>query len=604
MRRLFTLLVLLVAAALPFMSASATGSTTLFNDVNSDAYGLRVTFTEPVSIARMGEGFARWEAEENGKTIVFFEGKIGIWGNFFFFWEPENAEVMSHHWLLQAPSYEPAISSLGPDSENVGGQDALSVVYLDVPKLRPTPQGCFDCKTYALISVMRYYGDDASFEDICALFGGPPKGNFTHEEDIAFCRKIFDYAERRGFTVETHLWHIDAIIKEVARGRPVIANYRIGQYPSEPGVVKGFDEGHVWTYGVQEALHRPGVDVVYTMEQLEGLLDMGSRNYGPTGGYVPHIWRRPFNCWLVYRDAVPKIGHELPSDIGVAGTIRWSGSLKSGFAKEIEITIYDEDYISWENGKATTRFAVTFDRSLGWGSVIQNFANKKNWSLPGRFFEEVRVSLEISESGVGWRGTVTIVPCASMHYLSVLQPPQPDCPNITVLALVDDEAHGSTSSPQESEVPATIRNTPECDGKAGSDWETPMLVSTDALGDASHPAGDITALYLRTDETYLHVQLALAAAAQPSIRYSVNLHPAGSSECYSLHAGGEGMHGPRGFICEIEYAIGEVVEFAVPLDVLRELGLTVFNVSADSRAFGASWADRYDDIQQKDFRLD
>ena len=123
----------------------------------------------------------------------------------------------------------------------------------------------------------------------------------------------------------------------------------------------------------------------------------------------------------------------------VPATIRWLSPLRSGVSEEIEITIYDEDYISWENGKVTARFAVVFDRSLGWGSVIQNFANKRNWSLPGRFFEEVQVSLEISESGVGWRGTVTIVPCTSMHYLSVLQPPQPDCPNITVRALVDDE---------------------------------------------------------------------------------------------------------------------------------------------------------------------
>ena len=167
-----------------------------------------------------------------------------------------------------------------------------------------------------------------------------------------------------------------------------------------------------------------------------------------------------------------------------------------------------------------------------------------------------------------------------------------------------DKAHGQTTPlGTRAESPGS-RNTLGCDGQVGSEWATPILVSTDDLGDAPHPAEDIIALYVRTDETYLHVRLDLAAAAQPSIRYSVNLHPAGSSECYSLHAGGEGMHGPSGSICQIEYAIGEVVEFAVRLDVLDDLGLSVFDISADSRAFGTGWLDRYDDIQRREFRLD
>lgn len=439
MRRLFTLLVLLVAAALPFMPASATGSTTLFNDMDSDAYGLRVTFTEFVSIVRAGEGFVRWEAEENGKTIVFFEGKIGIWEDFFFFWEPGNAEIMSHHWLLEAPSYEPAISSLGPDSEDVGGQDAPSMVYLDVPKLQPTPRECLDCKTYALISVMRYYGDETTFDDVCEVVGSPPGPEVgERENEIEFQRGLVSLARQRGFTFEVQLWDLDRILEEVKRGRPVIVCHSIGGHPSEPGVVKGTDGEHVWVYGVWEALHQPGVDFVYTLEEFESRVCPADNLWSE--GYSA-IWPRPHNCRMVHRDPIPEVGHMLPSsqESEVPATIRWLSPLRSGVSEEIEITIYDEDYISWEDGKATARFAVVFDRSLGWGSVIQNFANKRNWSLPGRFFEEVQVSLEISESGVGWRGTVTIVPCTSMHYLSVLQPPQPDCPNITVRALVDDE---------------------------------------------------------------------------------------------------------------------------------------------------------------------
>ena len=126
-----------------------------------------------------------------------------------------------------------------------------------------------------------------------------------------------------------------------------------------------------------------------------------------------------------------------PQESEVAATIDWSGPLRSGVPKEIEITIHDEDYISWENGTATTRFAVASYDSLGWGSVIQGFADKTNWSLPSRFFEEVQVPLAMS--GVGWCGVVTIVPDTSMRYLSVLQPPQPNCPLVSVWATVDGE---------------------------------------------------------------------------------------------------------------------------------------------------------------------
>jgi len=143
-----------------------------------------------------------------------------------------------------------------------------------------------------------------------------------------------------------------------------------------------------------------------------------------------------------------------------------------------------------------------------------------------------------------------------------------------------------------------------CDGQLGNEWGDPMLTTTDVSGDAPGPAEDIVGLSVRTDGKYVHVRLDTRGTPQPSVRYSVNLHPVGSSESYSLHAGGEGMWGPNGFLCQIHYAIGDVVEFAVPLDVLSDLGLLAFYVSADSRAFGTGWTDRYDDIPRKMLRLE
>lgn len=96
-------LMVLGFAVLSTLEASA-GSTSLFNDTGATAYGLRVTFDRPVTIVRIGERFTEWTTEDEGSTILFQDGEIPPWGDFYFFWEPAEATLISQAWVLVPPT--------------------------------------------------------------------------------------------------------------------------------------------------------------------------------------------------------------------------------------------------------------------------------------------------------------------------------------------------------------------------------------------------------------------------------------------------------------------------------------------------------------------
>lgn len=99
-------LLFMLSAALPSTGIATTGSTVLFNDTDSEVYGLRVIFDQPVTITQMGMAFSSWVAEEDGSIITFGNGSLEVWEDFYFNWEPEEASLVSHEWLLEAPALE------------------------------------------------------------------------------------------------------------------------------------------------------------------------------------------------------------------------------------------------------------------------------------------------------------------------------------------------------------------------------------------------------------------------------------------------------------------------------------------------------------------
>ena len=106
MRRILVVLILLAGVALPSILVTATGSSTLFNDTGLEVYGLQVVFDQPVKITRMGEAFANWADEQDGAALLFGNGSVGVWEDFYFFWEPKEATLLSYDWLLQAPALD------------------------------------------------------------------------------------------------------------------------------------------------------------------------------------------------------------------------------------------------------------------------------------------------------------------------------------------------------------------------------------------------------------------------------------------------------------------------------------------------------------------
>ena len=85
-------------------SLLAGSSTTLFNDAGQEVYGLRVVFDRPATITEMGYAFGMWSVGENNQTIVFSEGTVNVWGDFWFFWEPSDAQMESLEWLTERPA--------------------------------------------------------------------------------------------------------------------------------------------------------------------------------------------------------------------------------------------------------------------------------------------------------------------------------------------------------------------------------------------------------------------------------------------------------------------------------------------------------------------
>ena len=107
------LLIILLVVILPSMLVTAAGSMTLFNDTGTEVFGLRVSFDQPVTIANMGTDFGTWAVQEDQDTIVFQDGCVDAWGDFWFFWEPEDAALVSHEWLVER-SRDPFITTPFP----------------------------------------------------------------------------------------------------------------------------------------------------------------------------------------------------------------------------------------------------------------------------------------------------------------------------------------------------------------------------------------------------------------------------------------------------------------------------------------------------------
>jgi len=439
---------LVVLALIPFSTCAFAGEY-LMNDTGGAVIGLRVVFSEPVRITSFGDTLLLVDPRDESIEFIFSGSELEAWEEHWLNWEPSSVSISSHEWIVDGT--EAADQLAVPIGQPSSSQESPEL-YLYVPRLLiPTSTwNCVDCKTYAWVSVMRYYIDNIDFHDVCSEVGlVPRKVNLTTtpEQDLQHMLRLMEFAESHGFVIETYRWNLEEILAEAAKGTPVILSRRIGDDPSEPGIVKGFNESHVWVYGIWEAIVQRDTDSVYDKQQLEQLLDPGSFEYG-LGGYG--IWPSPPNCIVLRRQgehrAVPEyqIEQRTYGDHGVRptasmgevepltntddGKLSWSGPLREDEAKRIFVTINDSGYVVDVEGQPTVRFAVRFHQeSPAAGDVIQGIParEKKLWqNFAGYPFEEV--NLPVTRSGDFWTTTVTIIPNADVESLYVLAPPISD----------------------------------------------------------------------------------------------------------------------------------------------------------------------------------
>jgi len=106
----------------------------LTNDTGADAVGLRVTFSEPVTITAFGDTLTAVTPQTLSSEIVFSGGTVGAWGGQWFNYAPATATIVQAEWLLDRAtgSVSTAENSNASDSTHASTIDVLDASTIDV----------------------------------------------------------------------------------------------------------------------------------------------------------------------------------------------------------------------------------------------------------------------------------------------------------------------------------------------------------------------------------------------------------------------------------------------------------------------------------------
>ena len=96
--------VLLVAGALALFSCSVFAGGYFMNDTGETVHGLRVEFSEPVTITGFGDVLTTIEPLGESTTFAFSGGAVQPWGDHWVIWEPASASIVGSEWLRTPPS--------------------------------------------------------------------------------------------------------------------------------------------------------------------------------------------------------------------------------------------------------------------------------------------------------------------------------------------------------------------------------------------------------------------------------------------------------------------------------------------------------------------
>ena len=79
------------------------GGTYLTNDTGTVAIGLRVVFSEPVTITAFGDVLTDVEPDHESTEFIFSGGTLGAWEGIWFNWVPSSTTLTGHEWLTELP---------------------------------------------------------------------------------------------------------------------------------------------------------------------------------------------------------------------------------------------------------------------------------------------------------------------------------------------------------------------------------------------------------------------------------------------------------------------------------------------------------------------
>lgn len=102
MRRVLSVGVLLALCSIPVLAGVY-----LMNDTGETVYGLRVEFSEPVTITGFGDVLATVEPTEESTEFTFTGGALEAWGGHWFNWKPASAVITENEWLSSPAHVEP-----------------------------------------------------------------------------------------------------------------------------------------------------------------------------------------------------------------------------------------------------------------------------------------------------------------------------------------------------------------------------------------------------------------------------------------------------------------------------------------------------------------
>ena len=113
----------LLAVGLMLCSTPVFAGEYLMNDTGETVTGLRVVFSEPVSITGFGDVLLSVDPQGESIEFIFSGGELEAWGGHWLNWEPTTATLVEYEWLDESPPVPAPI-----DAPEVQASDVLSVV--------------------------------------------------------------------------------------------------------------------------------------------------------------------------------------------------------------------------------------------------------------------------------------------------------------------------------------------------------------------------------------------------------------------------------------------------------------------------------------------